>query len=240
MNMQAIILAAGIGKRLQPLTHEIPKCLIQVGNFVILGRILDSLKANGICDIIITTGPFEEKIKGFVAQHYPALNTIYVKNDQYDKTNYIYSLWLARDYIKGDIILMHGDLVYDPLLMRRVVLNDETCVLVHKNVVSEKDFNARVENGRIREIGVKVFGESARFCVPLYKVLKDDWKEWMDEMGRFVERGEVTCYAENALNNITDRVKLAPLFFDEEFAMEVDDFDDLKKAESIVKNYYFV
>lgn len=234
--MQAVILAAGIGKRLQPLTNEVPKCLIKVGNFVILGRILDSLEAYGICDIIITTGHFEEKIKGFVAKNYPALSTVYVKNEQYDKTNYIYSLWLARDHIKGDVILMHGDLVYDPLLLGKVVASDTTCALVHKNIVSEKDFNALIEGDRIREIGVKVFGDNARFCLPLYKILKEDWQEWMEEMGRFVERGEVTCYAENALNNITHRVKLTPLFFEKELAMEVDDFDDLQRAEQVTHN----
>ncbi len=234
--MKAIILASGEGKRLMPLTKKTPKPLIEIsGGLSILERIMRSLTENNINDIIITTGHLEKQIGKFIKNKYPKINITYVENPVYDKTNYIYSLWLARKILQeDDIILMHGDLVYDFELMKRIINEDRTCVLIKKGTeFPKKDFKARIKNNLITEIGVDVSGKDARFCAPLYKFLKHDFKEFLNEIENFIMANKVNCYAEDAFNKISDKIKLYPVYYDKEFCMEIDDFDDLEKAKNL-------
>ena len=235
--MKAIILAAGPATRLRPSTEQTPKCLIDVGGVTILEKIIQSLIENNVTDIIITTGYLEQKIKDFMQKKFPQLNVAYVKNPIYDKTNYIYSLWLAKNTIgNDDVILLHGDLLYDLKLMKNVVSQNKTSALIKRSLpYPEKDFKARIKHGLITEIGVKVFGDNARFCAPLYKFLNSDFKRLLNEMEKFIKDGNVNCYAEDAFNAISNQIKLHPLYFDNEFCMEIDDLDDLEKAERHLK-----
>jgi len=230
--MKAIILAAGIGKRLMPLTENMPKSLIEVNGVSILERLIRSLVENNVRDIVITTGPFEEKIKALVASKFPEISVAYVHNPLYDKTNYIYSLWLAKEAVKDqDVVLLHGDLVYEPKLIKNIIGQNLTCGLVKRELpYPEKDFKARIKNGLISEIGVNVFGEDARFFLPMYKIMKGDFTKWLDKMGEFIKEEKVNDYAENALNAIAGDIKVHPVYYDDEFAMEIDNFEDLEKA----------
>lgn len=232
--MKAIILASGTGKRLKPLTDKIPKPLVKVGSLTILERIINSLVVNNIKDIIITTGPFEEKIKALIDEKYPGPKVTYVKNPLFDQTNYIYSLWLARDAVKDeDVVLIHGDMFFEKKLMKGVVESQKSCALVRNNKeVPEKDFKARIEGGLIKEISVNVFGENARFLAPVFKILKEDFRVWFDKMGEFVKAGNTNVYAENALNEIMDKVKIHPIYYNDEYCIEIDNFEDLEKAKS--------
>jgi NDP-sugar pyrophosphorylase family protein len=111
--MKALILDSGMGKRLRPLTERTPEALLMVGDNTILGHQLDNLLSCEIRDVIITTGPFENKIKSYVKERYPNVSISYVRNPRYCTTNYIYSMWLTRELIDDDIILFHGDLLFE-------------------------------------------------------------------------------------------------------------------------------
>lgn len=234
--MKAIILASGPGSRLLPTTKEIPKTLIEINNVSLLERMIRSLIENNIKDIIITTGYLEQKIKDFMQKKFPQLNIVYVNSPIYDKTNYIYSLWLAKEVIgDSDIILIHGDMVYDFSLIKKIVEKDKTCALIKRDLpYPKKDFKARIKNGLVSEIGVKVFGDDVRFCAPVYKFLNADFKILLNEMDKFIKEGRVNCYTEDAFNVISGQIKLHPLYFDNEFCMEIDDLDDLEKAKKFI------
>ncbi len=237
MPSKAIILASGIGKRLMPLTKETPKCLIDLGGVTILERIIESLRENKVNDIIITTGHLEEKIKDFMKNKYPEIDITYVKNPLYDKTDYIYSLWLAKEHSKdNDIILLHGDLVYDFKLMENIVKENKSSVLIkEKGDSPKKDFKARIENGLVSEIGVNVFGDNAKFCAPLYKFSKMDFQKLLAGVEDFVKNDKVNHYIEDAFNAMPNKIKLYPFYHDKEFCLEIDDFEDLEKAKNIFK-----
>lgn len=233
--MKAVILASGVGTRFSPVTHHQPKCLIKVNGRSILARILDSLIENGIKDILITTGHLEEKIKNFIKENYPKLKVTYVFNPKYKETNYIYSLWLAKDKLKNtDILLLHGDLIYDSVLLEKTIVFPQSSVLLNKIMeLPIKDFKGRVKDGRVTEIGVNVFGKDAYFLMPLYKLFKKDLALWFLEIENFVKNGKVTCYAENAFNKVSDKMRIRPLFYTKESCMEIDNLEDLQKAEKI-------
>ena len=235
--MKAVILASGLGRRLMPLTKTIPKCLIELNGLTILEKIISSLIEYNIIDIIITTGHFSSKIKDFVKNKYEGrINVVYVENPIYDKTNYIYSLWLTKEFTENDdIVLLHGDLVYDPKLIERIVSADKSSVLIKKHgELPEKDFKARIKNGLISEIGVNVFGNDAKFCMPVYYFLKDDFKKLLAEIGEFTKNSKLNFYVEDAFNKISDQIKLHPVYYDKEFCMEVDDFNDLETARNFL------
>lgn len=219
-----------------PLTENLPKALIKVGDFRILERIVDSLIKNNIRDIIITTGHCAEKIEDFLDQKYQDINFIFVNNPLYSQTNYIYSLWLAKKAAIGDdIIWMHGDLLVDSNLLGAIVNQSQSSVLIKRSgALPQKDFKATIEDGLVTKIGVNIFGDDARFCVPLYKFLAKDFSLFFEGIGLFIKDGKVDCYAENVFNEIPE-LKLNPVYYDDELAMEIDDFDDLERAQRLLK-----
>ena len=230
--MKAIILASGIGTRLRPLTKDMPKALIKIGDKTILGHQLDNLIRCNIKNIIITTGPFEDEIKMHVKEKYPDLKVSYVNNPKYETTNYIYSIWLTKALIDDDIILLHGDLLFDKKLLKRMIKEEcENCVLVNrKTKPPEKDFKAVIASNRVVKIGVEFSGENAFFSAPLYKFSKADFLSWLDEIEKFISKGRTKRYAEDAFNKISDKLILRPLYFDAELCMEIDTMDDLNIA----------
>jgi len=233
--MQAMILASGIGKRLKPLTDTLPKPLIKIGGKAIIDYQLDSLMKHGIKRVIITTGPFREVLEEYVRNNY-GLEFQFIHNPLYESTNYIYTVWLTRDVIDDGVILLHGDLVFEDVLMGRIVESEGNYnyVLVNSRITPpEKDFKALVENGRVIRIGVGVSGPNAHFCAPMYRLSKTAFLRWVDAMGEYIRGGKVNCYAEDAFNTISDEITLYPLYF-HEFCMEIDAISDLEMAESVM------
>jgi len=232
--MKALILAGGLGTRLRPLTEQTPKCLVKVGGKEILGRIIDSLLENNINEFVILTGYGELKLKKYIKNHYPSINPVYVFNNLYENTNikYIYAMWLARKYLNDDIIYIHSDAFYDPIIINKLVNINNSAVPVNRVFVSSKDFNAKVKDHKVVEIGVNVKGDDSGFCLPVYKLNKSDFSLWMKKITEYVSDNNMNCYAENALNEILPKMNVLPFYYEDFVAMEIDDFEDLQIAES--------
>lgn len=229
--MKAIILAAGIGKRLHPLTSTIPKSLIKIKGKEIIAYQLDYLKKYGINDFVIATGSFHEKIKEYVKNKYPNSKISFVYNPLYEKTNYIYTLWLTKDYANDDIILLHGDLIFDENVIEEVMQTKKNIVLVSKKQKpKEKDFKALIIDDRVMKIGVNIYGKNVFSCMPLYRLRKDDFRLWLKKINDFIKKGKTNCYAEDALNEIINEIRLYPLYFGNRLCMEIDTLEDLKRA----------
>ena len=237
--MKALILASGKGERLFPLTKEMPKSLANIGNRAILGHQLSNLFGCGIRNVVITTGFFEDKIKEYIKKKYSDINVSYVNNPRYNSTNYIYSMWLAKEFIDDDIILLHGDLLFDKKLLERLIAMKGNRVLINKKIeVPEKDFKAVIDNDRIIKIGIEFSGKNAFACLPMYKFSKEDLLFWLNECGRYIEKGEVNIYAENVFNDISDELLIYPLYFNDELCMEIDTMEELEIAERIWARHF--
>ncbi len=112
--MQAIILAAGRGKRLRPLTDVKPKSLVEIKGKSFIENALEALaKHNEVKEVIIVLGYKKELIKDKIGMEYNRLKITYVENDDWDITNNIYSLWMAMEKIKEDFILIEGDIFFE-------------------------------------------------------------------------------------------------------------------------------
>lgn len=234
--MKALILASGKGSRLKPLTDNTSKSLVKINGKTLLERIIDSLVSEKVNEIIITTGFLGEKIEKFVKEKYPLLKVSFVLNSKYETTNYIYSMWLAKDFLKdNDILYFHSDVFFDTRLLEPLIKSTSSSCLINSDVHSEKDFNARIEDGKIKEINVKLTDVSTKFCLPIYKLLKNDFQIWIENIDKFIGSDKCTCYAEIALNEVLNDINLIPSYFNKEIGMEIDDFDDLAYAEKLSK-----
>jgi len=120
--MKAIILAAGYGNRMKPLTDRVHKTLLKIGDRTIIERLVDSLLENGVRTITIVTGYMARELKDYLSSRYPELNIQFVHNSRFAETNNIYSLSLAINAIDldDDILLIESDLVYDPSVILRL------------------------------------------------------------------------------------------------------------------------
>lgn len=132
--MQAIILAAGMGKRLKDLTKNNTKCMVKVNGVSLIDRMLHQLVTRNLDRIVIVVGYEGEKLKEYISTLNIATEIVFVDNSIYDKTNNIYSLYLAKDYLlKDDTLLFESDLIFEDAVLDELI-NDprETLALVDK------------------------------------------------------------------------------------------------------------
>ena len=226
--MKAVIFNSGLGNRMGEFTKNNHKSMAPLKNGeTIFHRQIRLLAAEGITDFIITTGPFEDQLKGEAAD-FPHLNFTFVRNDIYDKTNYIYSMYLAREYMNDDLLFFHGDLVFNRKLLHDM-LNCEyaNCATVNfKKALPEKDFKGRVVDGKVHEVSIHIFDEGCYAFQPFYKMSKATASAWIGKVVEFIHKGEDKCYAENALNEIFPALDVRAFDYDGYYIDEIDNLDD--------------
>ena len=234
--MKALILNSGLGHRMGALTLEHPKCMTEIGkNETILSRQLSLLVLAGISDVVITTGYFDEVLVDYCNSLHLPLKITFVKNERYTETNYIYSIYCAKEYLDDDIILMHGDLVFDKSVLEAALAIDGSCVKVSSSLpLPDKDFKAVVKDGLVMSVGVEFF-DSAMEAQALYKLNRADWKIWLDKITEYCESGNDNCYAEKALNEITSEFNLLALDMKDTLCTEIDTPEDLEKVKAMLK-----
>lgn len=116
--MQAIILAAGMGRRLGEFTAGNTKCMVEVNGVSLIDRMLTQLGRLSLSRVVIVVGYEGDKLRGYIGDRFPGLNIEYVDNPVYDKTNNIYSLWLARDIMQDDdTLLLESDIILDDAIV---------------------------------------------------------------------------------------------------------------------------
>ena len=232
--MKALILNSGLGHRMGVITKEHPKCMTEISSKnTILSRQLRQLVAFGIEEVVMTTGYYDKVLVDYChALHLP-LKFTFVNNPVYDETNYIYSIYCAKEYLKDDdIILMHGDLVFENLVMEAVIESPVSCMAVSSTLpLPEKDFKAVIKDGRIDKVGIEFF-DNAMAAQPLYKILKNDWLVWLNNIERFCENKNRKCYAENAFNEVSEQCNIYPCDVQDMLCAEIDTPEDLKIVSS--------
>lgn len=134
--MKAIILAAGVGSRIRPMTDNCPKSLLRIDGKTILEMMISNLQDCGINEIVFVLGYLQEQIKEFVKTDFPNLNAHYITNERYAETNTGFSLMLAKDLIgESAFIKFDADIVFDKEILQRLIECDyENCLCIDKNI----------------------------------------------------------------------------------------------------------
>lgn len=235
--MKVLILNSGLGHRMGVLTSEHPKCMTEISpTETILSHQLRRISDAGITDVVMTTGYYDNILMEYCRSLDLPLKIMFVNNPRYSETNYIYSIYCAREYLRDDdIILMHGDLVFETSVFEDVVSSETSCMTASSTLpLPEKDFKAVVHNGRIEKVGIEFFTDSLA-AQPLYKLRKDEWDVWLDKICEYCESGQTGCYAENALNEVSDKCEIRVLDIKNTLCAEIDTPDDLAVVSAKLK-----
>lgn len=234
--MKALILNSGLGSRMGVLTSEHPKCMTEISSHdTILSRQLKLIAETGIEEVMMTTGYFDSVLVNYCKSLDLPLNYTFVKNPLYADTNYIYSIYCAREYLNDDILLMHGDLVFEYSVLEDLLNNENSCMKVSSTIeLPEKDFKAVVKDGQVKAVGIEFF-DSAMEAQALYKLNKEDWKVWLDKICEYCENGKRKCYAEVALNEVTDECRIDAFDVQDRLCTEIDNPEDLDKVKKRLK-----
>ena len=232
--MTLLILDSGRGSRMGGMTDTHPKCMTEISDKeTILSRQLSLAASEGLKKVVITTGYLADVLEDYVRSLDMPLDITFVHNDEFDRTNYIWSIYLARHILDDDIILMHGDLVFDSLVLHEVIAHEGSCMTVSVSApLPEKDFKAVIEDGKIVKVGIEFF-DNAAAAQPLYKLTKQDFRTWLDNITAYCESGideKRTCYAEKALNEVSGECDIRPLDVGELLCSEIDNAYDLEEV----------
>jgi len=157
---KAVILAAGIGSRLHPLTDDGPKSLLSVGGSVILERMIRNCLSSGISQFVLVLGYRDDQIREFINKTFRGIRISYVVNDKYQDTNTGYSLMLASAAIAGsEFVKFDADVVFDTKILRRLLDSEMSNVLCIDRDIALEDEEVKViadDQMRVLEVGKSV------------------------------------------------------------------------------------
>lgn len=152
--MIGVILAAGMAKRLRPLTDTKPKCLLVVGRRTLLQRTIDAMLQAGIDEFVVVTGYRGEMIRDFITTHYPQQTFHFLHNHDYEHNNNIYSLWMAGQVVRGkEFLLMDSDILCDPAAVARIAHEPGSALALNRHACGEEEIKVIVDaDNHITEI----------------------------------------------------------------------------------------
>ena len=233
--MIGVILAAGMAKRLRPLTDEKPKCLLEVGGKTLLQRTVDAMISAGVKEFVVVTGYRAEMIREFLTVNYQLSIINYIDNVDFEHNNNIFSLWLAMQKLHGqEVLLMDSDILCDPEAVRRVAQKTNPALAMQQHELGEEEMKIVVdEAGRITEISktcspADAIGESVGIekMTPVYTeaIYQELRKMILDEglIDIFYERAFERLIPQGHAFEVVDTTDL--------FSYELDTPEDLEKA----------
>jgi len=234
----ALLLAAGTGARLQPLTLDAPKCLTEVNGISILERLVKNLRAQGFKRLIVVIGHLGDCIQKFLQQHANDMQIDYVINPDYRTTNNIYSLWLARHQIREPFLLVESDLIFETSMLDDMLQPDRMAV---SKVLSWMN-GTTVELGLDGQVTAFRMGGDRRDdtlqhkAVNLYSLSLDSWKNIEKKLSRYISEGRLGEYYEVVFAEMVadHTLSFIAVFFDADRWYEIDTEADLVEANNMV------
>lgn len=154
--MKAIILSAGHGRRLLPMTAEIPKCLLDIQGRAVVEWQIDHLIENGIDDITVVTGYGSDKVEALLGRRYGTGQVRTLYNPFFDVADNLATVWMARGELTGDFLLLNGDTLFEPAVVRRLLespLKPITLARDHKSRYDSDDMKICLDGDRLLSIG---------------------------------------------------------------------------------------
>lgn len=241
--MKAIILAAGMGTRLRPLTNMTPKCLVSVNGKPMLEYQLDGLAQAGLKECVLVVGYRASQISHRIGSNYRGIAISYVENPLFQQTNNLYSLWLARDYLDDDIVLLEGDLLFEDDVIRKLIQHRALSVAVVDRYRATMDGTVIVAENNIADAmilkvdqGPQFNYQSALKTVNIYKLCQPDMRDLViPALTHCVDEECTDQYYEVIFADLIaqNRLQMSVLGMDSMKWAEVDTMEDLSAAEKL-------
>lgn len=231
--MQALILAAGLGTRLAPITNDRPKSLVPVNGKPIIMKQIENLHINGVKDIVIVSGYKADILEKEIHTIYPDIKII--ESVDYANTNNMYSAYIAREEMKEGFLMMNADVFYDASVITDLMKCDApNAIVTDIGTYIEESMKVVEKNGRLVKISKLITKDEALGAsIDVYKFSKEAARAFFNQCAEYIEeKKELKLWSEVALNEILNQVefKVCPL---NGRWMEIDNHDDLREAEKI-------
>jgi len=233
----ALLLAAGTGSRLYPLTRNSPKCLTLVNEKSILERLVIGLKQQGFKRLVIVTGYQENCIREFLGIETEDIDIEYIFSPLYKTTNNIYSLWMAREIINEPFMLIESDLVFDESLLDNMCYPNRIAV-AHMQAwmkgttvtVDQTQFVKKFQKGTTQP-----YDDIRYKTVNIYSFSLSSWYAIVERLDQYISVGRVNNYYETVFAEMVADGSLyfKAVSFDYKPWYEIDTIADLAEAEKL-------
>jgi NDP-sugar pyrophosphorylase family protein len=238
----ALLLAAGIGSRLAPLTDAVPKCLVSMSGVPILERLVRSLDGHGFERLVIVTGYKAEAIRDYLGERFGGIAIEYLFSPLFETTNDIYSLWLARHLIDEPFLLVESDLVFDEPLLAPLLEPERIAVSRQLPWMSGTTLTLD-GGGNVNAFYPPPPGVYGQHCtdaghfmaVNICSLARDTWGEVCERLDFHVAAGQTGGFYESVFEEMTAEGSLAlsAVIFPAERWYEIDTLADLDAAELV-------
>jgi len=229
--MQAVILAAGYGSRLERVSKGRPKCLVPVGGRSLIEHQIEALNDAGIGRVLVVVGYKAEEVRREIGDRVE-----YIENTRYDETNSLYSLWLARDWIEGPFVLMNCDLLFHPQILDRLLAQGGNGIAFDSSSTGGREqTKVAVQEGRLVDLGKDLPPEASRGeSIGLTCYDAQGVHILMARADALIDSGAENCWSIEAIRGICSTVKVKAYNVAGMPWVEVDFPNDLVRAEKEV------
>jgi len=231
--MEAVILAAGVGRRLCPLTKDVPKCMLKVGDRSLLSQILGNLLEVGIKEILVVTGHGAESVDDLI-NSFQGINIRCLYNPNYAQMNNCYSLWLTLKEVKDGFLIYNSDLLCGRDLVRKIIeAPPEDSLLVDRGkALGSEEMKVKLdEDDRISQISKDISPrEAGGEYIGIAKFSRQGGEKLKGYLDSLIRKGRIDQFYEAAFDLLAKSYSLYGVCFKGEPWVEIDDFEDLKKA----------
>jgi choline kinase len=239
--MIGVILAAGMAKRLRPLTDTKPKCLLKVGERTLLERTVDAMRQAGITEFVVVTGYRGEMIREFLEGYAKtnAVNFTFLDNVDYEHNNNIYSLWMACQKVRGcDFLLMDSDILCDPAAVVRIAQEPTAALAVNRHELGEEEMKVVVDaENHITEISKTCRPEDAMGeSVGIEKITADYSEALARELDQMIlQEGLIDIFYERAFERLIPQGHTFKVVDTTHyFSYELDTPEDFQRAQELM------
>ena len=240
--MKAVILAAGASKRLHPATVDLPKCLLDINGSTLLDHQLRTLESLDIREITLVVGFKQEAIKSVIKERWSSLNIRYSENPDFANTNTIYSLWLARDFLKDGFLYFNADVLCHKDVVKRLIDSEhDTCLAIDIKDCDEEEVKVILDDEkRVLHIGKDI---SIKDAVGEYiGVSKHGGASnalFLKKLNEYVHAGKKNLYFESALKDVVKSNAAYTVDISDLPFIEIDFPEDLETARNVVAKELF-
>ena len=236
--MKALILAAGMGRRLKPITDRMPKTMIRIEDKPILDHILTNIKKCKIKDVVIVTGYKDHVIRNYVGDGSKwGLRVEYCHNEKYNNTENIYSVKIAREKLAGeDFILINADDLFPPTVISKMMrAKGKIIVAVDKEgTVGREEMKVKIENRRIKAVTKKLKpSEADGEDIGVIKFSREGGEAFFNAIDEIIRRKGPHYYFQEAIHYLASKdYPVTYVNVEDEPWIEIDDHFDLKWAKT--------
>lgn len=237
--MIGVILAAGMAKRLRPLTDTKPKCLLEVGGRTLLERTVRAMQQAGITEFVVVTGYYADQIRHFLENLPDSPTFHFLHNADYEHNNNIYSLWMSMEVVRGkEFLLMDSDILCDPAAVVRIAQEPGAALALNRHECGEEEIKIIVDDkGCITEISkVCSIKDAIGESVGIEKMTADYSEALYHELSQMIEHeGLIDVFYERAFERLipqghTFRVVDTTNYF----SYELDTPEDFERAQQLM------